>query len=61
MGGGAYGMEALNVLRIEKGHITHSEIHGRTTAFDIGFARMISGKKDCIGQTMAARDRKSVV
>ncbi|MDO7630973.1 MAG: sarcosine oxidase subunit alpha, partial [Loktanella sp.] len=34
--GGAYGMEALNVLRIEKGFITHAEIHGRVTAFDIG-------------------------
>ncbi|MGC3936443.1 sarcosine oxidase subunit alpha family protein [Roseobacter sp. EG26] len=56
LSGGAYGMEALNVLRIEKGHITHAEIHGRTTGFDIGFARMISTKKDCIGQTMAARD-----
>ncbi|WP_300031758.1 sarcosine oxidase subunit alpha family protein [uncultured Roseobacter sp.] len=56
IGGGAYGMEALNVLRIEKGHITHAEIHGRTTAFDIGFARMVSNKKDCIGQTMAARE-----
>jgi sarcosine oxidase subunit alpha len=55
LGGGAYGMEALNVLRIEKGFITHSEIHGRTTAFDIGMARMLSGKKDCIGKTMAAR------
>ncbi|ASM73332.1 MULTISPECIES: sarcosine oxidase subunit alpha family protein [Roseobacteraceae] len=56
VGGGAYGMEALNVLRIEKGHITHSEIHGRTTAFDVGMERMISAKKDCIGKTMAARE-----
>lgn len=55
LGGGAYGMEALNVLRIEKGHITHSEIHGRTTAFDIGMERMVSDKKDCIGKTMAER------
>ncbi|MCH2076943.1 MAG: sarcosine oxidase subunit alpha family protein [Rhodobacteraceae bacterium] len=55
MGGGAYGMEALNVMRIEKGFITHAEIHGRTTAFDIGMGRMISPKKDCIGKTMAAR------
>lgn len=55
LGGGAYGMEALNVLRIEKGFITHSEIHGRTTAFDIGMGRMVSAKKDCIGKTMAAR------
>ena len=54
-GGGAYGMEALNVLRIEKGFITHAEIDGRVTAFDIGMARMISAKKDCIGKTMAAR------
>ncbi len=55
MGGGAYGMEALNVLRVEKGFITHSEIHGRTTAFDVGLEKMISRKKDCIGQTMADR------
>jgi len=55
MGGGAYGMEALNVLRIEKGFITHAEIHGRVTAFDIGMGAMVSGKKDCIGKTMAAR------
>ena len=49
-------MEALNVLRIEKGLITHAEIHGRTTAFDIGMDKMVSRKKDCIGQTMAARE-----
>lgn len=55
MGGGAYGMEALNVLRIEKGFITHSEIHGRVTAFDIGMGRMVSAKKDCLGKTMSER------
>lgn len=55
MGGGAYGMEALNVLRIEKGFITHAEIHGRVTAFDIGMERMISPRKDCIGKSAAAR------
>ena len=55
LGGGAYGLEALNVLRIEKGFVTHAEIHGRTTAFDIGMDRMVSLKKDCIGQTMSRR------
>lgn len=55
MGGGPYGMEALNVLRIEKGFITHAEIHGRTTAFDIGMGRMVSVKKDCVGKAAAAR------
>jgi len=53
--GGPYGMEALNVLRIEKGFITHGEIHGRVTPFDIGMARMVSDKKDCIGKAMAQR------
>ncbi|MEF3048514.1 sarcosine oxidase subunit alpha family protein [Pseudotabrizicola sp. L79] len=55
MGGGLYGIEALNVLRIEKGFITHAEIHGRTTAFDIGMEKMISPKKDCIGKAAAQR------
>jgi len=55
LGGGAYGMEALNVLRIEKGFITHAEIDGRVTADDIGMGRMISLKKDCVGKTMSER------
>jgi len=55
IGGGPYGMEALNVLRIEKGFITHAEIHGRITAFDLGMQRMVSEKKDCIGKTSASR------
>jgi len=54
-GGGAYGMEALNVLRLEKGFVTHAEIHGRVTADDLGMGRMVSGQKDCIGKALAAR------
>ena len=55
LGGGPYGLEALNVLRIEKGFITHAEIHGRTTAFDIGLQGMVSQKKDCIGKAASMR------
>ena len=55
MGGGPYGMEALNVLRIEKGFITHAEIHGRISAHDIGMEKMVSAKKDCIGKVAATR------
>ena len=55
LGGGLYGMEALNVLRIEKGHITHAEIHGRTTAADCAMAGMMSAKKDFVGKVMASR------
>lgn len=54
--GGAYGMEALNVLRIEKGLITHAEINGTVTAGDLGLQGMMSKKKDFIGKAMASRD-----
>jgi sarcosine oxidase subunit alpha len=65
-GGGPYGMEALNVLRIEKGFVTHSEITGRVTAFDIGMDRMVSRKKDCVGRAASRRpalltDREELV
>jgi sarcosine oxidase subunit alpha len=53
--GGPYGMEALNVLRIEKGFVTHAEIDGRATARDIGLDRMVSRKKDCIGRAASRR------
>ena len=54
-GGGVYGMEAMNVLRMEKGFITHAEIDGRATAYDVGLQKMISEKKDFIGNKMAQR------
>ncbi|MCB5409901.1 sarcosine oxidase subunit alpha family protein [Pseudogemmobacter faecipullorum] len=55
MGGGPYGMEALNVLRIEKGFLTHAEIDGRVTAEDLGLGAMVVRKKDCIGQGASQR------
>ena len=55
LGGGPYGLEALNVLRIEKGLLTHAELHGRTTAYDLGLAGMVSTAKDCIGQAASRR------
>ena len=45
----AYGTEAMGALRIEKGHVTHSEADGRTTPDDLGLGRMASRKKDAIG------------
>jgi sarcosine oxidase subunit alpha len=56
MGGGAYGMEALNVLRIEKGLLTHAELDGRTTAFDLNLSGMMKKKKDFIGRAAAGRE-----
>ncbi len=50
-----YGIEALNVLRIEKGHPAGAELDGRTTGRDLGLGKMMSAKKDYIGRAMAGR------
>lgn len=50
-----YGTEALGVMRIEKGHVAGPELNGQTTAADLGFARMMSTKKDYIGRVLATR------
>jgi len=50
-----YGTEALGVMRIEKGHVAGPELNGQTTAADLGFARMMSTKKDYIGRALANR------
>ncbi len=52
LGGGLYGIEALNVLRVEKGYITHAEIDGRVSHHDLGLP---TPEKDFIGRQMAAR------
>ena len=50
-----YGVEALNVLRIEKGHVAGNEINGTTTAADLGLGALVSTRKDFIGRTLAGR------
>ncbi len=50
-----YGTEALGVMRIEKGHATANELNGQTTALNIGLGKMVSQKKECIGQVLSQR------
>ena len=51
-----YGLEALDVLRIEKGHISVGrEIDGRTTPYDLGLGKMVSVNKDFIGRSLLNR------
>jgi heterotetrameric sarcosine oxidase alpha subunit len=50
-----YGIEALSIMRIEKGHVAGGELNGTTTAGDLGLGKMMSSKKDYIGRMMAAR------
>ncbi len=62
-----YGLEALNVLRLEKGHLVGAELNGQTTAADVGLGRMLKKKSDFIGRVLAQRpallcpDRPSLV
>lgn len=51
----AYGTEALGVMRIEKGHAAGNELTGQTTAHNLGMGRMVSKKKDSIGNMMSER------
>lgn len=51
-----YGLDALNVMRIEKGHAIGSELNGQTTARDLGLGKMMSSKKDFVGRLMAKRE-----
>ena len=50
-----YGVEALSIMRIEKGHVAGGELNGTTTAGDLGMGKMASTKKDYIGRMMAQR------
>jgi methylglutamate dehydrogenase subunit C len=50
-----YGLDALNTLRIEKGHITGAELNGNTNASDLGFDRMLKKHGDFIGRALARR------
>src|SRR3546814_7044485 len=43
-----YGLEALGILRIEKGHVAGGDLNGQVTAHDLGLGRMLSKKKDFI-------------
>ena len=50
-----YGLDALNTLRIEKGHLTTAELNGNTTADDLGLQRLLKKQGDFIGRALAQR------
>jgi methylglutamate dehydrogenase subunit C len=50
-----YGTDALSVLRVEKGHVAGPEIDGRTTAADLGLAKLRSDQKFYIGRPLGER------
>jgi methylglutamate dehydrogenase subunit C len=52
---GPYGLDALNTLRIEKGHVTAAELNGNTSADDLGFQRLPKQHGDFIGRALSQR------
>lgn len=44
-----YGVEALDVMRVEKGHPAGNELNGQTTPESLAMDRMVSKRKDFIG------------
>jgi sarcosine oxidase subunit alpha len=50
-----YGVDAMNALRIEKGHVAGGELNGRVTAGDLGLGRMIKPAGDFIGRRSLTR------
>jgi sarcosine oxidase subunit alpha len=55
-GGALYGLEALELLRIEKGHVeVGAEIDGRRTPADLGLHRMLNPRGGYVGAQGLAR------
>ena len=51
-----YGSEAMNTLRIEKGHIViGAEIDGRATPFDLGFGGLLKKDTNFVGKSLLQR------
>jgi len=56
LGGCAYGLEALEILRVEKGHVeTGGEIDGRTSAHDLCLEKMLNPRGGYMGALAQTR------
>ena len=50
-----YGLDALDILRVEKGYLTTSEINGQVTPLDLGMEAMVAKAGPCIGLELLQR------
>ena len=50
-----YGLEALDILRVEKGYLVGSEINGQTTPLDLGMEALVKPAQSCLGRTLLDR------
>jgi sarcosine oxidase subunit alpha len=51
----SYGLDALDILRVEKGYLTTSEITGQVTPLDLAMEAMVSKAGSCIGLELLQR------
>ena len=50
-----YGLEALDILRVEKGYLVSSEINGQTTPFDLNMEGLVRLGNRCVGSELLDR------
>jgi len=50
-----YGLEALDILRVEKGYLTGSELSGQTTPHDLGMDGLVRLGNPCLGRDLLDR------
>lgn len=50
-----YGLEAVDILRVEKGYLVGSELNGQTTPFDLGLASLVRQGNACVGSALLDR------
>jgi sarcosine oxidase subunit alpha len=50
-----YGLEALDILRVEKGYLVSSEINGETTPYDLNMDGLLKLGNSCLGRELLDR------
>jgi glycine cleavage system aminomethyltransferase T len=50
-----YGLEALDILRIEKGYLAGLEMNGQTTPHDLGLSGLVKAEGRCVGSDLLDR------
>jgi len=50
-----YRLEAVDILRVEKGYLVHSEMNGQTTPMDLGMGGFLSSASNCVGRDLLDR------
>jgi methylglutamate dehydrogenase subunit C len=50
-----YGLEALDILRLEKGYLVSSEFNGQTTPYDLGMGGLVALGNRCVGRDLLDR------